>query len=256
MADWNSTQYLKFQKERTQPSIDLASRLNLENPVKIADIGCGPGNSTRVVKSFYPGARVIGFDNSENMLAKARQENPELEFRFCDVSADLSKQEKDFDAVFSNACLQWVPDHPKRIEELFGMLKAGGTLAVQIPMNFGEPVHRIIGELAESARWRGSMQNVRTFYTLKPEAYYNLLTEYASSFEIWQTTYYHVLPSSQAVLEWYRSTGLRPYLDRLTEEQRPEFEAEFLESVRREYPPQTDGKVIFKFPRFFFTAVK
>ena len=50
MADWNAAQYLKFQAERTQPAIDLANRVALENPADILDIGCGPGNSTRVLQ--------------------------------------------------------------------------------------------------------------------------------------------------------------------------------------------------------------
>ena len=48
MADWNSTQYLKFKSQRTQPALDLAARIDI-NPLEIIDIGCGPGNSTRVV---------------------------------------------------------------------------------------------------------------------------------------------------------------------------------------------------------------
>ncbi len=45
MADWNSKQYLRFRKERTQSPIDLAARIDMEAPAKIIDIGCGTGNS-------------------------------------------------------------------------------------------------------------------------------------------------------------------------------------------------------------------
>ena len=45
MADWNSSQYLKFKNQRTQPAVDLAMRMINRKPKKIADIGCGPGNS-------------------------------------------------------------------------------------------------------------------------------------------------------------------------------------------------------------------
>lgn len=256
MAEWNPEQYLKFKEERTHPAVDLAQRMELEAPEKIADIGCGPGNSTRVIKNFYPQARVVGFDNSPQMLKQAQKQNPGLEFRFCDVSSGLPELERGFDAVFSNACLQWVPDHPKRIAELLGLLKPGGKLAVQIPMNYEEPVHRIIAELSESPRWCDRLGGKRIFYTLPPEEYYDILSESASSAELWQTTYYHVLPSQEAILEWYRSTGLRPYLDALPETERPELEANFMERIRKAYPPQRNGKVIFRFPRFFFLAVR
>lgn len=256
MADWNSAQYLKFEAQRTQPAIDLARRMELESPGKIADIGCGPGNSTRVLGRLFPQAEIVGFDSSENMLERARRDCPEFAFRLCDASKDLPSLGSDFDAVFSNACLQWVPDHPKRLPELLGMLKKGGTLAVQIPMNFEEPVHTIIGELAGSPKWRSRFPRMRPFYTLTPGEYYELLAEHASSFELWQTTYFHILPSHGAILEWYRSTGLRPYLDLLEEDERPAFEADFLAAVKKAYPAQRDGNVIFRFPRFFFTAVR
>ena len=66
MADWNAELYSKFLKDRTQPSIDLANRITLDNPQSIIDIGCGPGNSTRVLKDKFPNARVIGVDSSKD----------------------------------------------------------------------------------------------------------------------------------------------------------------------------------------------
>lgn len=256
MADWNSQQYLKFKAERTQPAIDLARRMELKGPHKIADIGCGPGNSTGVLQQLYPDAEITGFDNSENMLASARENCPQAKFEFCDVSCDLPNLSSDFDAVFSNACLQWLPEHAKRIPELVGMLKPGGTLAVQIPVNFEEPIHKIISAAVASEKWRSFFPHPRIFYTLTPEEYYGILTESCSEFKIWQTTYFHVLPSHQAILEWYRSTGMKPYLDVLPSEKKPQFEADVMEQVKKAYPLQKDGRVIFRFPRLFFLGVK
>ena len=51
MSQWNSEQYLKFENQRTQPAIDLAKRITIEQPNNILDIGCGPGNSTAVLKN-------------------------------------------------------------------------------------------------------------------------------------------------------------------------------------------------------------
>lgn len=254
MSDWNSELYLKFKAERTQPAIDLARRMEMEKPEKIADIGCGPGNSTSVLRAMFPEAEITGYDSSKDMLRAARENCPGAHFEFCDVSSGLPALSSDFDAVFSNACLQWVPEHKTRIPELLGMLKPGGTLAVQVPMNFEEPIHRIIQGTAVSEKWKGFFPHPRVFYTLTPEEYSDLLADQATEFQMWTTTYFHMLPSQQAILEWYRSTGLKPYLDALPEEKKPEFETDIMEQVRVAYPPRKDGRVIFCFPRLFFTA--
>ena len=115
---WNSQQYLRFKTERTQPAIDLVNRINMDNPKRIIDIGCGPGNSTQVLASRYPNAYILGVDNSENMIETAKKNYPGLDFKICDVSVELSQFDSDFDIVFSNACIQWIPDHKNLIKEL------------------------------------------------------------------------------------------------------------------------------------------
>ena len=133
--NWNSEQYLKFKNERTQPAIDLANRISVQNPKKILDIGCGPGNSTEVLRRKYPDAYILGVDKSEEMIKTAKEKYPNLDFQICDAGAELSKLDHDFDIVFSNACIQWVPNHPQLLREMLGLLNENGVLAVQIPMN-------------------------------------------------------------------------------------------------------------------------
>lgn len=255
MEDWNSTQYLKFEAERTQPAIDLARRMNLNSPSRLADIGCGPGNSTRVLQTLYPSAAVLGLDSSSNMLEAARKACPGARFLLCNISRGLP-EESGFDAIFSNACLQWVPDHRSLLPRLFSLLSPGGALAVQIPFNQREPIHQIIDSLASSARWSGYFDSPRTFYTLSESEYYEILSGLSNDFSLWCTTYIHVLKSHGAILEWYRTTGLKPYLDALPPEKGREFEKNVMEEVRKWYPPQKDGKILFRFPRLFFIAYK
>ena len=76
MIAWNPEQYLRFGSERTRPSRDLASAVPLEAPGTILDAGCGPGNSTAVLKEFWPHARIQGVDASEEMLGAARRAFP------------------------------------------------------------------------------------------------------------------------------------------------------------------------------------
>lgn len=257
MSDWNARQYLKFKNDRTQPAIDLAARLNCEAPAKALDVGCGPGNSTAVLKARFPKARVIGADFSENMVETAKKDNPELEFIRCDISADIDSLPHDFDIVFSNACLQWVPDHPSLLPQLMSLLKPGGFLAVQIPMNYQEPIHRIIESTVSHSPWTELIPYMRLFHTLSQEQYFDILSDISTDFTLWQTTYLHRLPSHQAIMEWYSSTGLRPYLDAaVTKEARDNFYQEVFRQVQDEYPVQKNGEVIFRFPRFFFIAEK
>ena len=132
MAQWNSQQYLKFEKERTQPAIDLAARIPLEHPQAVLDIGCGPGNSTHVLAQRFPEANILGVDQSLPMLEQAARQYPDLSFRQLDAHTELPTLGQRFDVVFSNACIQWVPDHPRLLREMMALLRPGGVLAVQV----------------------------------------------------------------------------------------------------------------------------
>lgn len=254
MNDWNSKQYLMFKNERTQPAIDLANRITVNNPENIVDIGCGPGNSTQVIAKRYPDAYVLGCDNSPGMLETAGLDYPDFDFKICDASRDLDILGGDFDIVFSNACIQWIPDHPRLLKNMMGLLRKGGMLAVQTPLNDREPIHLIIDEVAGSQEWKTEFSGSRIFYNLSQSEYFNLLSQISSAFSIWETVYYHALTSHEQILEWYRGTGLRPYLNVLPDEKKHIFEQEILKRLKEEYPLQKNGKIIFKFPRLFFIA--
>lgn len=255
MADWNSDLYLKFKAQRTRPAIDLAARLE-GIPREIIDLGCGPGNSTRVLKNRFPNAHIIGADYSGNMLQKACVENPDLDFVQLDLSGDLSEYNGKFDVVFSNACFQWLPSHHELIPRVFMLLRSGGTLAVQVPINFNEPVHQITERISTSKKWRGKFPEKRVFGTLTIHEYHDILSELTDDFELWQTTYCHRMPSIESIIEWYRSTGLRTYLNALDEHDGAEFIADISAELEKEYPKQANGEIIFRFPRFFFIANK
>ncbi len=253
---WEPEQYLKFEHQRKRPAIDLAMRIPLENPKKIIDIGCGTGSSTYVLQKRFPEASILGVDLSEEMLATAREKYPELNFEKCDAQTDLEKLDHDYNIVFSNACLQWIPDHPKMIRQMLSMLAPSGVLAVQLPMNDDEPIHKLIARLVESPKWRDNFVHPRPMYHLSPATYYDLLSEEAEESHMWMTTYFHHMAGHEALVEWYKGTGLRPYLQALTAEKQEVFLADVLKEVKRAYHLQKDGTVMFRFPRLFFIAIR
>ena len=236
MADWNSELYLKFKAERTQPAHDLAARIPLRDARSILDIGCGPGNSTAAVAARYPGARVLGVDSSENMVAAACAAHPEFEFRVCEAPQGLDALGGGFDIVFSNACLQWIPEHRTLLPALMRQLRPGGVLAVQIPVQQSQPMHRIIAETARREKWRTAFPAPpRAFHNLQQNEYFDVLGELTQEFTMWEITYYHRMPSHAAMLEWYRATGMRPYLDKLNKAQQEEFERDVSSQLVQAY---------------------
>ncbi len=256
MERWNAEQYLKFESQRTRPAIDLAARIPLEHPQKIIDISCSPGNSTAVLEKRFSDAKVLGLDVSENMLKKVIQLHPHLKFQLANAETDLPQLDKDYDIVFSNASLQWIPNHQEMVCRMMELLKPDGILAVQIPMNNGEPIHKILSRLSQSSQWRGYFVRSRAMYNLTPSSYYDLLSDLTPEFHMWQTTYFHHMPDHEAIIEWYRGTGMRQYLEALHPDKQERFVQDVLKEVKRAYPLQKDGSVIFRFPRLFFIAQK
>ncbi len=256
-SDWQPNQYLKFEKERTQPTIDLVSRIELENPSRIIDIGCGPGNSTAILQKRWPKAAVTGLDNSAPMLEKAQQEQPELQWIHQDVSQDMSRLGT-FDIVFSNAALQWMPDHPLLLVRLFSMVAPGGVLALQLPDPTDEPFYGQLRRLIESPKWANAFNAVSSQPVYHPYSrFYNILCTLPCALTLWQTSYIYAMQSHLGIVEWYKGSGLRPYLDALPDEKiRQEFLDEYLIALQSSYPKQEDGTVLFVMPRIFLLAVK
>ncbi len=255
MSDWNSNQYMKFAKERTQPSKDLISRLDEINPKRVLDLGCGPGNSTIALKNRFKDAEIIGVDASENMLEKAKSEHPQIRFEKCFLPNGLNDIDGKFDLIFSNACIHWIPEQRELLSECAKKLNENGTLAVQIPFIQDAPFYKILYKLVDE-KWT-KLNKIKNFHNLMPEEYYDLLGELGFDFDIWQTTYYHTVSSHMGVIEWYKGSGLRPYLDSLESEvEKKEFISDLLGIIKNTYPTQKNGNIILKMPRVFFTAHK
>lgn len=246
---WQSDQYLKFEKERTQPSIDLIARIE-DNIKTIIDLGCGPGNSTHMLGKQFPNSQILGLDNSPEMIDCARRDYPQYQFETCDLTTDLAHLGQ-FDLVFSNACLQWVPDHTSLLPRLKELVRSGATFAAQVPMNYDQPIHQIIKETTNNHKWRVAFQESRQQHTLTPSDYFNLMKANYPDFDIWSTTYMHQLNAHEDIIQWYKGTGLLPYLAQLPIQQVPAFLADIKTQVIQRYPRQATGTILFPFPRFF-----
>ena len=255
MADWNPALYRRFEDERTRPAAELLARVPLQAPRLAVDLGCGPGNSTELIVQRYPGATVIGTDNSPAMIEAARQRLPSITFELSDI-ADWQPAVPP-DLVYANAALQWVPDHARLLPRLMATLTPGGVLAVQMPDNLDEPSHRLMRETAADARFAAAIGDADKLRArvLTIADYYDLLVP-SADVDVWHTVYQHRMDDAAAIVQWLRSTGLRPFLDALTPALQQEYLAEYTRCIDAAYPPRADGRRLLAFPRLFIVARK
>jgi trans-aconitate 2-methyltransferase len=259
MPTWSAEQYLKFGDERTRPCRDLAARIAVPDARRIVDLGCGPGNSTEVLASRWPDAEIAGFDSSATMLETARKSHPEWQWIEGDIVAWASGSGPRYDVVFANASLQWIPDHAANFPRLLARVAPAGAFAAQLPGNHEGPIHQTMRHIAASTAWRKWFPSgrVREWHSSDLAHYYDMLAPHAARLDTWETTYLHIMSAAEDIVEWYKGSGLRPYLEAIGEESgRQRFVAEYLEAIRPLYPPRSDGKVLFPFRRIFMIAYR
>ncbi len=257
MPTWNADLYLRFSEERTRPCRELAARITIDSPKQIVDLGCGPGNSTEVLAERWPSAEIIGIDSSTEMIDAAHRTYSNLHFHVGDIATWKANANQPPNIVFSNAALQWVSDHARLYPQLLHQAAPGGVLAVQVPANFNSPAHQLMREIAASTTWRNRFSTgaVREWHVHEPSFYYDVLASHAARVDLWTAEYIQVMPSAKAIVDWYRGTGLRPFLDALlTEMDRDQFTDDYLTAICTAYPPQSDGQVLFPFQRLFVIA--
>jgi trans-aconitate 2-methyltransferase len=255
-VDWDAEQYLRFEDERTRPSLDLLLRVRPAQLERCIDLGCGPGNSTELVAARFPAAQIEGLDSSPDMLDKARRRLPQVTFQLAQLE-EWSAQSR-YDLIFANAVLQWIPDHATLFARLARALKPGGVLAVQMPNNLAEPSHVAMTEVAADGPWAQRLASAREARALigSFSDYRRWLQEAGCAVDIWQTTYVHALAGPGAIVEWFKSTGLKPFVDPLSAEERTAFLDQYLKRIAAAYPAEPDGKVLLRFPRLFIVATR
>ena len=252
---WDPKTYLAFNAERTRPAADLLARIPLQAPKRVADLGCGPGNSTALLRARWPDADITGVDSSPEMLRDARSSG--VDARFIEGDITTWRPDAPYDLVFSNAVLQWIGDHENLLPRLFSFVRPGGVLAFQVPRNYDELCQVLVREATSDPRWSEQLRSVRDWWNgLAPEHYYDLLAPGATVIDAWETRYFHVLEGEDAVFRWMMGTSLRPFAAALESPAREEFLEHYRRLLAAAYRPRSDGKTIHRFLRLFVVAHK
>lgn len=248
---WDPNQYHKFQEERSAPFYDLLALVDVRPNLQVVDLGCGTGELTRQLADKLPGSKVTGLDSSPQMLEKAAAfASPALQF----VQGDQAQLDGEWDLIFSNAALQWSESHAQLVPDLYGRLKPGGQIAVQVPSNHNHISHQLIRETAGEEPFRSILGGfVRYAPVLPIDQYAQILFDCgAEDILSFEKVYAHILADSDAVVEWISGTVCVPYFERLGGHK-----DEFMKVIRaRMQKALSQSPVFYPFRRTFFTARK
>jgi trans-aconitate 2-methyltransferase len=257
MADWNPELYNRFRRYRAEPVEHILARLKFSPEETIVDLGCGSGENTVELARRSNHGVVRGIDNSPAMIDAARallaRETAELRAR---VSFELGELPRlgardEFTLIFSNAAFQWIRDRRALFTNCLLALKPCGRIVVQVPANESETAKVELSRLASEEPWRTLLGGLeKPFGEEPPEYYARMLAEIGyDSIDCYHYTFRHPMDRPAEVVEWYRATGLRPFLDALPPARREEFVAAYTPRLESAYG--TSGPIIFNFRRLF-----
>ena len=256
---WNADQYLRFGGHRLRPVLDLIAGISLVAPgppSRIIDLGCGPGNATMRLREQWPDAELTGLDNDPAMLQRARRDFRGARWVDDDIADWLkSPAAGEDDLVFTNAALQWLPDHDRLFADAIRAVAPGGVFACQMPRNFSAPSHRLLRETMKWTRWREQLSAYADWEPVSaPDAYYDWLLPHASSIDVWETEYLQILDGENAVLEWVKGSTLVPVRETLSAAEYAAFTDVYGAALRDAYPRRADGTTLLPFRRLFIVA--
>ena len=252
MTTWEPQTYLRYADIRFRAGLDLIARIpKLEYPT-IYDLGCGTGHLTRILADTFPNTQVIGVDSSPEMLAEARREFPTIRWQQGDIASWDPPAPPNL--IYTNAALQWLPDHETLLPALLKKLSPAGVLAMQVPRHFESPSHLGLKELVMQSEWRAKLEHLLLSPVPRPEAYWRWLSPHARHLDLWETIYLQVLDGEDPVVNFMRGTALRPFLTALQEDAPAKFIAAFAARMAAAYPRQSNGQTLFPFRRLFLVA--
>jgi trans-aconitate 2-methyltransferase len=261
MSDWEPELYNRFRQYRAEPVDLILARLPISGDDHIADLGCGTGDHTIELARRASRGETLGIDRSPAMIdaaqkaraALARELRDRIVFRVGDVAT--LDGEREYAIIFSNAALQWIPKHREVLGRWLRALVPGGRMAIQMPANHRETAKAALSDLAREEPWRALLSGIdESFREVPPPGkYQQMLGEIGfSEVDCYYHIFHHPMQSPAEVVEWYRATGLRPFINALPEDRRTAFLDSYRQRLERAYG--TSGAVTFDFKRLFIWA--
>jgi Trans-aconitate methyltransferase len=258
-TDWDAKAYQQFSRLRQRPVNELLDRVELKQPKRIYDLGCGTGIATQVLAKRWPRAQLQGIDSSQQMLDEARCLPIKASWKHCDL---LDWQpEQPADLLFAAAVLHFVSGHEQLLPRLLGQLNPGGCLAAHMPDWRDALWYKLMLDTLEEAGPGGKplgTPQLREAMAARPllslESYYRLLSPITQTLDIWETEQLQVVDGKSPIYDWVKVSALRPVMQGLKNDEQARFIYHYLMRVHAHYPPESDGHTLFPFKRIFIVA--
>ena len=242
MSDWDAQKYHRLSAPQLAWGRRLAEKLAARPGERLLDIGCGTGRLTDELASTVSDAQFVGVDVSHAMLVEAARANHGDRVAYVRGDAlHLPFAAFCFDAVFSAATFHWVTDHEALFEQIHVVLKPGGRFVAQC--GGGPNLQRLLdrahdmmdGEYAPFFQsWTDPWNFAGTTETRERLAAAGF-TDIDVSLEPAPTT----LADARAFSDFIACVCVRHHIDRLPEEERPNFIRQLAEQAAHDNPPYT-----------------
>lgn len=245
---WDAADYARHSCAQKTWAGELIGKLQLRGHEAVLDIGCGDGKVTAQIAEFLPQGRVMGVDNSDEMIELARTTfptaaHPNLCFQVQD--ARCLPFQADFDLVFSNAALHWIRNHRPLLAGVSRSLKPQGRVLMQMG---GKGNARFMIEAMETLmarkEWRGYFKDFVFPYGFHdPESYRVWLDEAGLDpvrVELIPKTMTH--DDRENLSGWIRTTWL-PYTQRIPRCRRKAYIQQLVDRYLSDHPPDSQGQI-------------
>ncbi len=224
------------------------------------DLGCGEGKVTAEIAACLPSGSALGLDLSCDMIAFARERFPSEQYpnlRFIEGDMLDLPFDEEFDVVFSNAALHWVPDHGRVFSGIAHALRPGGRILLQMGgRGNAAPIMAIANEMLADDPWRKLFAGLAPSYAFYgPEEERELLEAAGLTplrAELIGKDMAFDLPDGLA--GWVRTTW-HLYLKPLPEDLRPAFIEEVVSRYVERFP-SADGRIHVPMVRLEVEAVR
>ena len=123
---WNSEDYARHANYVSALTQEVMQDLAPQQGEQILDLGCGDGELAAFIQNN--GATVLGIDSSASLVAAAQARGVNAHVK----DAQDIQFECEFDAVFSNAALHWMPRQQDLIIRVFNALRPGGRFVAEM----------------------------------------------------------------------------------------------------------------------------